>query len=252
MIKQVLVVGMVAGSAVAANRDVQFARFDVPNRIMELHNFGTETVNLDGWRFCSHSGNQIRRYSSAGGFDGLSIDAGESLFIYLNNNAPDDANAFDASDIGGQFANMTAGPYGISFYFPSAGGSVTFGNGNLIADHIQWSIGGVDDPTADERSDEAVAGGVWTGEEDWVSVATDTQWVVLTDLSGAQMHGPADYQSLSCLADFNNDNGVDFFDIQEFLVLFSSGAPKADTNLDGVHDFFDVSRMLSLFSAGCP
>lgn len=247
-----IAVCLLAGSASAANRDIQFARFDVPGRVIEMHNFGPTPVDLTGWRTCSHSGNQIRRYSGANGLDGVIIQPGASLFIHLLDNAPARPNAVNASTIGGQFANLTAGPYGLSIYFPNTGGSVVFNDGNLIADHVQWSINGVDDPTADERSDEAVAGGVWTAETDWVSITASTQWVVLTDLSGGVLHGPANYQALDCVADFATDSTLDFFDVVEFLGAFSAAEPRADINFDGVHDFFDVVAYLGLFSAGCP
>ncbi len=45
---------------------------------------------------------------------------------------------------------------------------------------------------------------------------------------------------------------LDFFDVQTFLGLFSSGDLAADFNNDSVLDFFDVQIFLGLFSAGCP
>lgn len=45
---------------------------------------------------------------------------------------------------------------------------------------------------------------------------------------------------------------LDFFDVAEFLALFSAHDPLADLNADGTWDFFDVSAYLSAFSAGCP
>lgn len=248
----IIAASLLAGSAAAAERDIQFARFDIPGRVIEVHNFGTSAVDLSGWRTCSHSGTQIRRYSGQGGLNSVVIQPGTSLFIHLLNDAPARPNAINATTMGGQFANLTAGPYGLSIYFPTAGGNVTFPDGNFIADHVQWSVNGVDDVTADERSDEAVAGGVWTAETDWVSIAADTKWVILTDLSGGVLHGPANYQTLRCVADFNPDGNLDFFDVAEFLGAFSSTQPRADINFDGVHDFFDVAAYLGLFSAGCP
>lgn len=252
MLKAAFFVAFASGVAVAAPRDIQFVRFDVPGRVIELHNLGDEPVDLSGWRTCSHSGNQIRRYSAIAGLDGVVIAPGESLFIHLLNDAPARDNAINASTIGGQFANLTTGAFAMSIYFPNASGNVVFTDGALIADHIQWNIGGVDDPTADERSDEAVAGGVWTAVDEWVETATDTEWVLLIDLSGAELHGPVSYQHLGCLADSNRDGNLDFFDISIFLSAFSGGEPRADINFDGVHDFFDVSDYLGLFSAGCP
>ena len=45
---------------------------------------------------------------------------------------------------------------------------------------------------------------------------------------------------------------LDFFDVAEFLALFSAHDSIADMNGDGTWDFFDVSAYLSAFSAGCP
>lgn len=56
----------------------------------------------------------------------------------------------------------------------------------------------------------------------------------------------------SCLPDLTNDGVLDFFDVAEFLGLFSAGDPLADFTNDGVFDFFDVAEFLDLFSAGCP
>ena len=55
-----------------------------------------------------------------------------------------------------------------------------------------------------------------------------------------------------CLADFNGDGLIDFFDIAEFLDAFSNQIPSADLTNDGLFDFFDVVLFLDLFSAGCP
>ena len=45
---------------------------------------------------------------------------------------------------------------------------------------------------------------------------------------------------------------LNFFDVSEFLALFSASDPAADMNGDGEFNFFDVSAFLSVFSAGCP
>ncbi len=60
---------------------------------------------------------------------------------------------------------------------------------------------------------------------------------------------PAD--GVECVADFNNDCGLDFFDVQAFLAAFAASEPGADTNGDGAWNFFDVQQFLGLFSAGC-
>jgi WD40 repeat protein len=45
---------------------------------------------------------------------------------------------------------------------------------------------------------------------------------------------------------------LNFFDVSEFLALFSAGDPAADITGEGDFNFFDVSAFLSVFSAGCP
>ncbi len=56
----------------------------------------------------------------------------------------------------------------------------------------------------------------------------------------------------ACLADFNGDDQIDFFDVAAFLGAFSAGDPAADFVDDDVLDFFDVLSFLEIFSAGCP
>jgi len=55
-----------------------------------------------------------------------------------------------------------------------------------------------------------------------------------------------------CVADFNADGVLDFFDVQDFLEAFAAGDPSADLTGDSVFDFFDVAAFLDAFSAGCP
>ena len=69
---------LLAATASAGPRDVQFKSIDIANRVLELHNFGTETAALTGWRFCSHDENQTRVYSSSLALNGVMIGAGPS------------------------------------------------------------------------------------------------------------------------------------------------------------------------------
>ncbi|MCL4220101.1 MAG: S8 family serine peptidase [Phycisphaerales bacterium] len=55
-----------------------------------------------------------------------------------------------------------------------------------------------------------------------------------------------------CPADFNNDNTLDFFDVQAFLAAFSAQQPAADFNHDSAFNFFDVQAFLQAFANGCP
>ncbi|KAA0212977.1 MAG: hypothetical protein DYG94_13475 [Leptolyngbya sp. PLA3] len=55
-----------------------------------------------------------------------------------------------------------------------------------------------------------------------------------------------------CAADMNADGVLNFFDVQQFLALFSAQDERADFVDDGQFDFFDVQAFLGAFSAGCP
>ena len=184
-----------APSLLSSPRDIQFRTIDIEASVMELHNFGDETEDLSGWRFCSHDESVTRRYSGTSGLDGISLASGESLFLHVLNDAPAD----DPSRInfpGNVATPLDQGPYGLQIYFPSSSGSVSFGNGNLIADHLQWAIDGVDNTRADERSDEAEAGGVWTSQNLWIATTDQTESLLLIDTTGAELHGPDSYQAL--------------------------------------------------------
>jgi hypothetical protein len=72
------------------------------------------------------------------------------------------------------------------------------------------------------------------------------------DQTGAFTVPGWDGSKLPCVADFNGDSGLDFFDVQAFLASFAGGDARADLNADSIFDFFDVQMFLSLYSAGCP
>ncbi len=57
--------------------------------------------------------------------------------------------------------------------------------------------------------------------------------------------------SISCPADFNADNTVDFFDYLDFVAAFSSNQSAADFNADTTIDFFDYLDFVAAFSGGC-
>ena len=109
---------------------------------------------------------------------------------------------------------------------------VSFGNGNTIADHVQWSVDGVDDRTADERSDEAQTGGVWTDQSAWIATSADTLRIELNDPAAAELHGPENYtvfgpdSFVRQPGDANEDRAVNTGDIIQVL-----GAGKFETGL---------------------
>lgn len=56
-----------------------------------------------------------------------------------------------------------------------------------------------------------------------------------------------------CLADFNNDGNVNFFDVSEFIAAFNAQDPAADVAAPfNVWNFFDVSAFIGAFNQGCP
>lgn len=58
-----------------------------------------------------------------------------------------------------------------------------------------------------------------------------------------------------CLADFNDDGFIDFFDYSDYVLCFESGrCPRgrdADINEDGFEDFFDYADYVAAFEGGC-
>ncbi len=57
--------------------------------------------------------------------------------------------------------------------------------------------------------------------------------------------------TFGCIADFNGDSVVDFFDYLDFVDAFAGNLPASDFNDDGVIDFFDYLDFVDAFSNGC-
>lgn len=229
-------------------RFVQIRTLDFENGTLELHNFGSATEFLNGWRFCSHDENQDRQYSATAGLNGRMLGPGESLFVHYNNDASA-GNEIDISTIGGNFALPfdTNGAYAIQIFFQTP-----FSNGNNIADHVQVSRFGADDTRADERSDEAENGGVWADQSEWVPVVDSTLRVVLKDASSNnELHSASDYENefSFLLGDVNCDDVVNLLDVVPFIDALGGGgafSQKADVNLDGAINLLDVSRFIEI------
>lgn len=221
----------------AAERDIQFRSVDFTTEIIELHNFGTTDQPLDGWRFCSHSDDDGEfRYTAIGGLNGVTIEAGTSLFIHVGNNGPQDSDNLDISQLGGLFAStLDQDAYSINLYWPN-GGTLSFGQPLDMVDHIQWNIGGVDSGSADARSVVAENAGLWTDDVDWIATTAATTRIELTDLTGGLLHGPGNYNVVNPNpADFTGDGNVDGDDLAawEFAYNVDDGA---DANGDGLSD----------------
>jgi hypothetical protein len=84
--------------------------------------------------------------------------------------------------------------------------------------------------------------------------ATDEHWV---DNVVFRVPGPADRNGdgvldvCACLADFNRDGSLDFFDYLDFVAAFASTSSAADFNHDSIVDFFDYLDFVNAFSLGC-
>ena len=232
------------------DRFVQIRSVNLTTSVLELFNSGTSSQSLAGWRFCTHDEDSVRRYSSTAGLNNVTLASGDSLFVHFNNDAdPADAQAINVSTIGGAFAQPldADGAYGAQIYFQTP-----FGVGANIADHLQFSLDGLDDATADERSDEA-EGEVWVDQNDWISVSLDTEMIVLDPAtSDSEIHSSADYTVVDSVAvvlgDLDGDGMVTFADIPLFINALISGdfVAAADTDESGQVDFADIPAFISL------
>lgn len=54
-----------------------------------------------------------------------------------------------------------------------------------------------------------------------------------------------------CVADFNNDSGVDDLDVTAFFVAFEDGDARADVNRDSGIDDLDITEFFTKFELGC-
>ncbi len=235
-----LVLGGVAPSQ-AAERDVQIRTVYIEAGIIELHNFGLVDEPLDGFRFCTQSELDFLDYTASTGFNGITIEAGTSLFIHVLNDAPaGDPDRINRSVLGGEFETPmdTTGAYALSLFFPP----VNFSNGATMADHVQWSLGGVNNATASIRSDEAVDGGLWGVATEWVDVSADSRIIRLTDTIGAELHDPTDYEVVDAV---NNPvpAAVPKSTIHTRLETVATGltAPNWGTTAPGVADALFVT-----------
>ncbi|MBL4591331.1 MAG: hypothetical protein JKY96_05160 [Phycisphaerales bacterium] len=243
--------------AFGADRDIQITSVALDTAVIQLSNLGTGTIGLNGWRFCTHSTTERFRYSSSSGLNGVSIDPSNSLFIYLNNDAPAIANHLNASSLGGTFASFDLMAYAISFYSPGSNGIVSFGDPTDMADHVQFSLNGINDLNADERTDEAVTAGLWTAIDEWVPIQLVSTSIDLNDETGGILHGPSDYDvpPLECAADIAPPFGgvLNLQDVFAYLALFNAQNPTADlAEPFGTLNLQDVFAYLALFNQGCP
>lgn len=245
-----LLVQTASAQITVPQRFVQIRSIDLTTSVLELFNSGTTSQPLAGWRFCTHDEDSIRRYSPTTGLNSFTLESGESLFVHFNNDAdPNDPLAVNVSTIGGAFAQPldAEGAYGAQIYFQNG-----FGNGANIADHVQFSVDGLDNTTADDRSDEA-EGEVWDDQNEWVAISLDTEMIVLDEASiGNELHSPADYMVVDSvsvvLGDLNGDSLVSFADIPPFIDALVAGdfVPEGDVDQNGALNFSDIPAFIAL------
>ncbi len=230
-----------SAGAFAAPREVQFRSVDLAEGVIELHNFGAVNEAMDGWQFCSHSDLGARRYTLPNGLNGVTLDAGASLFVHTANDAPTgDPQRVNLSSIGGNWAlPMDTGPYSIALFYPN-GGSVSFGSTADMVDHLQWAIGGSSaDFSASFRNAQAVSAGLWDDASAWVNTAADSELITLNDTAGGILHGASDYtvSIAALLGDLNTDGFVGIEDLNLVLSNWNQTVSPPGDLLQG--DAFD-------------
>jgi len=225
--------------AAATEREIQFRSVDFTTKIIELHNFGASDQSLNGWRLCSHSDDDGEfNYTTSTGFNGFTIEAGTSMFLWVDNDGPLDSDNVNINQLGGanDFAsNLDQDAYSIGLYWPN-GGSVQFFLGDDMADHMQWNIGGLDNTQADGRSSLAASANLWTDADLWISTTATTARIELNDLTGSELHGPSDFDVIEpSPADFDGSGIVDGGDLAFWEAAYNTNS-TADADGDGDSD----------------
>jgi hypothetical protein len=154
-------------------------------------------------------------------------------------------------------------------FITDQGGSHQFSIGFRVDEHnAQTGNGCLTPPPANrnafpatDRDGLASPTGNWLKAVDCGPFGCAAGWTTFSDLGVCRPSGDwglaavwssVDCGGGDCVADWNGDAVLDFFDVQGFLNDYSGMEPEADLNGDGAFDFFDVQSFLNLFSAGCP
>ena len=175
-------------------RGMQIANADFSAQVIEIANLSCNSIDLSGWRFCSHDFDQIQQYTSPSGLNGIGLDPGQSIFVHFNDDAPaNDSNRINRSDLGNFALPLDQDAYAIQFFAPDENGQVQFGDSSLIADHIQWNSVGSDVGSAIIRSQQAVDVGLWPGVNEFIPTFGDSTRIQLTNLTGSEFSEPLDY-----------------------------------------------------------
>lgn len=137
---------------------------------------------------------------------------------------------------GSSYGNIEGADCGVNIE-PATGHLFGYAWGENIG-WINFSGGALANPPQPARIDLSSArlrGFAWAENIGWINLDDDVHFV-----------------AFECRADLNSDGVLNFFDVQQFLGLFSAHDPRADFNGDGAFDFFDVQSFLQAFSVGCP
>ena len=235
------------GEELAQVRRVQFANIDFVAGVIELHNFGDTAVPLDGWRFCTADEDQVLRYSASAGLNGRTLEVGESLFIYMNNDAPaGDPLAINRSDTGADFnwaIPIDQDAYGLALYYPDPDTNfVNFNLGALIADYVQWGDANVTSTMADVRAGEA-EGQVWNEAGDFIIIPASTTRLVLRQrqvIDDQAVDTPDSYlvieEPADCSTAGGNADADGLCDDVDPCPAFPNGLTFSDKDANGVPD----------------
>jgi 6-phosphogluconolactonase (cycloisomerase 2 family) len=82
-----------------------------------------------------------------------------------------------------------------------------------------------------------------------------TSWTPAGSITTPSMGGFGTFTAPGCIADFNFDGFIDFFDYDAYVLCFEGGAcppgRDPDFNGDGFVDLFDYDSFVTLFEEGC-
>ncbi len=104
-----------------------------------------------------------------------------------------------------------------------------------------------------------------TGDRFWYESYLPTEMVELVNQQtlatiirrnteiGDELSDDVFHATAPCPADINNDGELNFFDVSDFLTLFTSNDARVNfVGAEGEFNFFDVAEFVDLLNAGCP
>lgn len=165
------ILGLLALSSSLAHSAIVFSKIDLVTNTITLTNTAANSVDLGGWRFCSHDLDNVRTYTSPSDFNGVSILGGESLVV--------DTTTLNFAGLLGNNA-MSIGLY------DDLDGSLSFGSPDDLSAFIQFAPDGTTEfGNAEFRTATAVAAGLWDATGSFVSIGAGDTEIVLNDLNSS-------------------------------------------------------------------